>query len=537
VKEPTTPTRASEGSNVKGIRRDEFSSFNNRRVGTPVKTPRTAFGTVPPRSPKRPYMGSPKYQKVLLERPAFYNSPAAAEPLTESGRKEVSISELQKRLKRFLQDENAPSRRLLEVTPTSNLDEVPYNISRSPRVNPLFHHDETVLQVAKGGVAFTAGVDFPEEDSCVHSRADSLKEKDDHNTGIHCAKGGVALTAGESDTLVPSNVSAELVTTPESPEAAPLVPQSLPEDEPGSNDVSNKTSEGAETEQPLGPEDFPVHSEGVDGSQVEEVFDEVVAPEVSASEELPAQLEQQSIATSAVEVEECPIEDATPVSNSASAGVTLEEEALEEVDVKAEDSVVVEQQMESKADCASEEEVEEEIEIFESWSQGFLKFVVLAVIIACMMGFMVLASGSQGLLPKSLHSKPVAGPFSSSFFTPSVIPVSVGFMGLGREHEGMPCLPSVHLGLKFLSSTSKSDAIQHGSASPSHTSELFEPITVTRKDPKLVGIDNVMDLDQLMTVTNYYKELQGRLFSDVASLTSESALSGKHLSRYELMQT
>ncbi|KAG0556566.1 hypothetical protein KC19_11G063100 [Ceratodon purpureus] len=539
VKEPTTPTKASEGGMAKGNRRDEFSSFNNRRVGTPVKTPRTAFGTIPPRSPKRPYMGSPKYQKVLMERPAFYNSPAAAEPSAESGKKEVSISELQKRLKRFLQDENVPSRSQLEVAPF-NLDEVPYNISRSPRVNPLFHHDDTVLQIAKGGVAFTAGADFADENTCAHSSADSFKENHEHSTGFHFAKGGVAFTAGDSDSTcahtlslsneeeVNADMGVALLRTP-SPEPALLAPQSLSEDEPDSNDVSDSNNvsnetEASETERALCPEDFPVHSEGEDGCQVEEVCEEIAVPGLSDLEETPAQLEQQSISTitsGIVEVQECPIEEATLLPKSSDDEI-VEEKAQEVAHVAVKSitaGVALENQVDATADCTSEEEVEE-YEILESWSQRFLKFVVLAVMVACMMGFMVLASGSQGLLPKSLHSTTVGGPFSGSYITPSVIPISVGFIGLGREHEGMPCLPSVHLGLEFLSSTSELVAAQQGSSTPGFTSGSYETIGVSREHV----IENAMDLDELKSATDYYKELQGRLFSDVASLTSETAL-------------
>ena len=519
VNEPTTPTRSSEGSNSKGIRRDEFSSFNSRRVGTPVKTPRTVFGSIPPPSPKRPYMGSPKYQKVLLERPAFYNSPAG-EASTVSGKKEVSISELQKRLKRFLQDENVPCQSQFRIAPSNNLEEVPYNISRSPRVNPLFHHEDTVLQVAKGGVAFTVG---ESDTNCTHGSV--LSEEED--------------------------VSAALQRTP-SPEVEQLLPRSLSEDAPDSNNILNETSESSEAKQSLSPEDFPVYSEGEGGSQVEEVGDElrdeVVVLEANSLKDLPVQLEQQCIATNMsgiVKVQEWPIEDAIPLPVSSAVEI-LEEEPQEEVNVEVNNSIIgaaqeevnveieknivgaaQEHQLEAAADCTSEE-VEEEIEILESWSKRFLRFVVLAVMVACMMGLMALSSGSQGLLPKSLHTKPVAGPLGSSIFTPSVIPIAVGFMGLGKEHERMPCLPSVHLGLKLLSSTSKSDSSQHESSSPSYASGSYEPISVAGKDSELVGIDNVMDLDQLKTATHYYKELQGRLLFDVASLSSDGALSGNY---------
>lgn len=569
VKEPTTPTKASEGSATKGTRRDEFSSFNGRRVGTPIKTPRTAFGSIPPRSPKRPYVGSPKYQKVLLERPAFYNSPATVVSTTDSGRKEVSISELQKRLKRFLQDENIPAHIPLEVTRAEHFDEVPFNISRSPRVNPLFYHDNSVIQVAKGGVAFTAG-ENPSTHSpspSVHSPVfESLKETDESSSGMHFTRGGVAFTAGVTvDTCMHTPVAlfndervqenkgekegdlgrAEVAASCE----ADSLPECPPEEECSCADESINPPESTESAKDLSTEDFPVYSETDVGNQVEEsgqedVFQghhesvETVALEVShPNPEKCIEVEQQCDASANVimfdGLDSKPLEEAVEVTTTIEDAKEIVESTplIQEATCGSKPPVAASEHKSpvaamvhhysAKVEFIYDEEEEAQAVASESWYERLIRFVVLAVMVTCVMGFMALVSGSQGLIPEAFRVKSAVTPFSNSPVRTSIIPVSIGFLGMGKDHEKIPCDPGVHFGLKFLSISFKPDVIQPEGHAFRHTSFGYD----SAQDAEL-PVHDVEDLDQLKSVTEHYKELQGKLLLDVASLTSESAPSG-----------
>lgn len=463
-------------------------------------------------SPKSqaPVRSSPKYQKVLLERPAFYNTPG--EPAVEPERKEVTISELQKRLKRFLQDENVPT--LHVAAAADNLEDVPYNISRSPRVNPLFHHEETVMQVAKGGVAFTAGVT--------------------DTTSVHTRPGGVAFTAGAEDFIcshtrpvclfkegsapLPSSPSVEPAsgTNTASPDAQDEPASSTDAaDEPASDtdtaspDAQEEPASGTETD----AQDEPVSSIDTVSPNAERSShdDGLNEPEFEQS----LQSEDFPVHTEVDEVDEVHDEDGSQVEEGTVEVKTHQPPAAEDLNDKTVQSLtspIVEVQEPEGANVADETQdayEEEKIEvILESWTQRFLKFVVLAFMVTCVMGMMVLASGSQGLLPHSLHSQPRL--FGSS----PLIPVSIGFMGHGEAHEGLECLPAVHFRSKNLPSTFSENAVPLSN---------IEPITVARMDSEVAEIDN----DELKSVIEYYKELQGRLFSGVASLTSETALSGQ----------
>ncbi|CAK9201936.1 unnamed protein product [Sphagnum troendelagicum] len=215
VKEPSTPTKNFEvhQENVCFVAHHDHNTKDycealppsrKARVATPIKTPKPCTGaavaaaaTSSAFSPSRPYCGSPKYQKVLVERPALYynnaqqagGTPNSAAKTTEAavglrkttrvqpGKIEVTISQLQNRIKKFMQqDENllplpksSPAAEKVSWNSTTKVsirsgddndddEKSSSNVQHHPQktfLSPLPHS----LKVHKGGIAFTAGVE------------------------------------------------------------------------------------------------------------------------------------------------------------------------------------------------------------------------------------------------------------------------------------------------------------------------------------------------------------------------------------------
>lgn len=213
VKEPSTPTKNFEvhQENVCFVAHHDHNTKDycealppsrKARVATPIKTPKPCTGaavaaaaTSSAFSPSRPYCGSPKYQKVLVERPALYynnaqqagGTPNSAATTTEAavglrkttrvqpGKIEVTISQLQNRIKKFMQqDEN-----LLPPKSSPTAEKVSWNSTTKVSIRSgdddddeksssnVHHHPQKTflaplphsLKVHKGGIAFTAGVE------------------------------------------------------------------------------------------------------------------------------------------------------------------------------------------------------------------------------------------------------------------------------------------------------------------------------------------------------------------------------------------
>ena len=179
----------------------------------------------------------------------------------------------------------------------------------------------------------------------------------------------------------------------------------------------------------------------------------------------------------------------------------------------------------STVETDEQEEFDEELQV--SWPVRLVKFLLSAIMVICLMGAVVLGSGSPGLLPKSLHSNPLAMKWVEVVSTPALsaklLPSSVGIMGLGAEIDDIPFLQP--LVTQSISTVFRFDAakIEGFASTYFNGSPLF---SLLGKDAGVVVECNpVGALDQLQIATDHFKDLRGKLFSNVAALT-DSKTSG-----------
>lgn len=535
VNEPTTPTKLSEGGGPtdtfrreKAARRDDFSKFPKGKVVTPVKTLKPAFGSTPPRSPKHPHLRSPKCQKVLLERPAFYNVPADGLKI-DAPTKEVTIAELQERLKKFLGEENLLRRS----------QEGPFTICLSP--NPLYRYD-TLPAATEGKGAVKA-----EQQEVIESETaqDELLPHVDASSSA-CLEAAMEshisvddFTEGNSTESDGSEDSVEEIDPALQLEEPPMEVHAILEEESIEGDNTVESCDSASDS--VIPEATEISQDSIvsvaEQSNLLAEVDEDVAqfsstePETTIGETKVVVGDSQqaqncvSASSSGNSSEEFVFESG--ISSRISAAVNLHE--LEVIHHGSNVEIDAKQEHDLETEVDGEEEFDEELQV--SWPVRIAKFLLSVIMVTCLVGAVVLGSGSPGLLPKSLHSNPLAMKWAELVSTPALsaklLPTSVGIMGLGTKIDDIPFLQP--LVTQSISTVFSIDAakIEGFASTYFNGSPLF---SLLGKDTGVV-VESYPDgaLDQLQTATDHFKDLRGRLFSNVAALT-DSKTSGTFFS-------
>ena len=513
VNEPTTPTKQSEGGVTDTFRREraagreDFSKFPKGKVVTPVKTLKPAFGSTPPRSPKRPYLRSPKCQKVLLERPAFYNVPADGLKI-DPPNKEVTIAELQERLKKFLGEENALRRS----------QEGPFTICLSP--NPLYRYDSLPAATEDNGAVKA------EQQEVVASET----EQDELPPDVDASSSACLEAAMESHISVDDFTEINSTESDGSENPVEIIDptvqfeESLIEEHPileeerieGDNAVESCDS-AADS---VIPEATEISQDS--SSSVPEHSNLLVEDESKVDKDVTSTLPETIIGETEAVVRDS--QQAPTCVSESSSGDSSEELVLESgissrisaADNSHESEVI---HHGSNVETDSNEEFDEELQV--SWTVRLVKFLLSAIMVTCLMGAVVLGSGSPGLLPKSLHSNPLAMKWAEVMSTPALsaklIPTSVGIMGLGTEIDDIPFLQP--LVTQAISRVFSIDAAKiEGFASTYFNGSPL--LSLLGKDTGVVVESNpVGALDQLQIATDHFKDLRGKLFSNVAALT------------------
>lgn len=522
VNEPTTPTKLSEGGGAtdtfrreRAAGREDFSKFPKGKVVTPVKTLRPAFGSTPPRSPKRPYLRSPKCQKVLLERPAFYNVPADGLQI-DPPNKEVTIAELQERLKKFLGEENALRRS----------QEGPFTICLSP--NPLYRYDSLPAATEDNGAVKA------EQQEVVTSETeqDELPPHVDASSSA-CLEAAMEyhisvddFTEGNSTESDGSENSVEKIDPAVQLEGSPVEVHAILEEERIEGDSAVETCNSASDD--VIPEATAISQDSI--SSVPEHSNFLVEDEIENEDvaQLSSTVPETTIGeTEAVVADSQQAQNCVSESSSGNSSEELVLESGTSSRISAADNLHESEVIHhgSTVETDEKEEFDEELQV--SWPVRLVKFLLSAIMVTCLMGAVVLGSGSPGLLPKSLHANPLAMKWAEVVSTPALsaklLPTSVGIMGLGTEIDDIPFLQP--LVIQSISTVSRFDAakIEGFASTYFNGSPLF---SLLGKDTGVVVESNpVGALDQLQIATDHFKDLRGKLFSNVAALT-DSKTSG-----------